>query len=90
LPLDIPQAFDVDVSALDIGDSVHIEELRIPEGVTAVSESNLALVAVVPPTVEEAPAPAEALPVEGAEVAPAAPETTEEEEEEKEKKEKKS
>jgi large subunit ribosomal protein L25 len=91
LPLDIPQAFDVDVSALDIGDSVHIEELRIPEGVTAVSESNLALVAVVPPTVEEAPVPAEAVPVEGVEVAPATPETTEEEEEkEKEKKEKKS
>lgn len=79
LPLDIPQFFDVDVSALDIGDSVHIEELSIPEGVTAVSESSLALVAVVPPTVEEAPAPAEAaVPTEGAEVVPAAPETAEE------------
>src|SRR5262250_591235 len=44
LPLDIPAYFDVDVSALDIGDSVHIEELRIPEGVTAIYESNLALV----------------------------------------------
>lgn len=71
LPLDIPAFFDVDVSALDIGDSVHIEELTMPEGVTAVYESNLALVAVVPPTVEEAPAAA-AAPVEGAEVAPAA------------------
>lgn len=75
LPLDIPAFFDVDVSALDIGDSVHIEELTMPEGVTAVYESNLALVAVVPPTVEEAPAAA-AAPVEGAEVAPAAVEAT--------------
>lgn len=75
LPLDIPAFFDVDVSALDIGDSVHIEELTMPEGVTAVYESNLALVAVVPPTVEEAPAAA-AVPVEGAEVAPAAVEAT--------------
>jgi large subunit ribosomal protein L25 len=75
LPLDIPAFFDVDVSALDIGDSVHIEELTMPEGVTAVYESNLALVAVVPPTVEEAPAAA-AAPVEGAEVAPAAAEAT--------------
>ena len=75
LPLDIPAFFDVDVSALDIGDSVHIEELTMPEGVTAVFESNLALVAVVPPTVEEAPAAA-AAPVEGAEVAPAAVEAT--------------
>ena len=49
---------------LDIGDSVHIEDLAIPEGVTAIYESNLALVAVVPPTVEEAPTPA-AAPVEG-------------------------
>jgi large subunit ribosomal protein L25 len=75
LPLDIPAFFDVDVSALDIGDSVHIEELTMPEGVTAVYESNLALVAVVPPTVEEAPAAA-AAPVEGAEVAPVAVEAT--------------
>lgn len=70
LPLDIPEFFNVDVSALDIGDSVHIEELTMPEGVTVVSEAGQALVAVVPPTVEEAPAAAE--PVEGA-PAPAAP-----------------
>ena len=56
LPLDIPEFFDVDVSALDIGDSVHIEQLVMPEGVSAVSEADQALVAVVPPTVEEAPA----------------------------------
>ena len=77
LPLDIPAYFDVDVSSLDIGDSVHIEELTMPEGVTAVAESNLALVAVVPPTVEEAPAAA-AEPVEGAEAAPATTEPAKE------------
>jgi large subunit ribosomal protein L25 len=76
LPLDIPQFFDVDVSELDIGDSIHIDRLSMPEGITVVSEPGLALVAVVPPTVEEAPAAAaEAVPVEGAEVAPVAPET---------------
>ena len=67
LPLDIPEFFDVDVTALDIGDSVHIEDLQMPEGVVSLSEANLALVTVVPPTVEEAPttAPpaAEAAPV---------------------------
>ena len=63
LPLDIPQFFDVDVSALDIGDSVHVEDLQMPGGVTAVSESDLALVSVVTPTVEEEPTPA-AAPVE--------------------------
>ena len=67
MPLDIPEFFDVDVSALDIGDSVHIEDLQMPEGVVSLSEDNLALVTVVPPTVEETPtaaAPApEAAPV---------------------------
>jgi large subunit ribosomal protein L25 len=60
LPLDIPEFFNVDVSALDIGDSVHIEDLPMPSGVTAVYDSNFALVTVVPPTVEEAPAAAAA------------------------------
>jgi large subunit ribosomal protein L25 len=73
LPLDIPEFFNVEVSALDIGDSIHIEELPMPEGVTVVSESNLALVAVVPPTVEEAPTPT-AAPVEGPAVAAEVPE----------------
>jgi large subunit ribosomal protein L25 len=58
LPLDIPEFFDVEVSGLDIGDSVHIEDLPMPAGVTAIFESNFALVTVVPPTVEEAPAAA--------------------------------
>jgi large subunit ribosomal protein L25 len=75
LPLDIPEFFNVDVSALDIGDSVHIEELTMPEGVSVIAESNLPLVAVVPPTIEEAPTPA-AAPVEGAEAVPVAPEAT--------------
>jgi large subunit ribosomal protein L25 len=70
LPMDIPEFFNVDVSALDIGDSVHVEELAIPEGVSALIETNFALVTVVPPTVEEAPTPAVAA-VEGAVAAPA-------------------
>jgi large subunit ribosomal protein L25 len=70
LPLDIPQFFNVEVSELDIGDAVHVEELQMPENVTAIYESNFALVTVVPPTVEEAPTAA-AAPAEGAVAAPA-------------------
>jgi len=77
LPLDIPDFFNVEVSHLDIGDSAHIEDLTMPEGIKAIYESNLALVAVVPPTVEEAPTPT-AAPVEAVAVAPAAPEETKE------------
>lgn len=79
LPLDIPEFFNVEVSDLDIGDSVHIEDLPMPAGVSAIYESNLALVTVVPPTVEEAPTPTVA-PVEGA-VAGAAPQEEVKEEE---------
>src|SRR5205809_976357 len=57
LPLDIPEFFNVEVSALDIGDSIHIEDLAMPEGVTAVDESNIPMVSVVAPTVEEASTP---------------------------------
>jgi large subunit ribosomal protein L25 len=69
LPMDIPEFFNVEVSALDIGDAVHVEELQMPENVTAIYESNFALVTVVPPTVEEAPTPTVA-PVEGAATVP--------------------
>jgi large subunit ribosomal protein L25 len=80
LPLDIPNFFNVDVSALDIGDSIHIEEIQMPEGVTAVYESNLAVVSVVTPTVEEAPAAA--APAEGEVVVEGAAEPKEETKEE--------
>ena len=69
LPLDIPEFFNVDVTALDIGDSVHIEDLQMPDGVVSVAEDNLALVAVVPPTVEVVETTTVA-PVEGAAIAP--------------------
>lgn len=65
LPMDIPEFFNVDVTPLDIGHSFHIAELPMPEGVTAIYESNFTLVTVVPPTVEEAPAAAAAVPAEG-------------------------
>jgi large subunit ribosomal protein L25 len=71
LPLDIPQFFDVEVSHLDIGDAVHVQDLPMPEGVTAVFESNFTLVTVVPPTAEEAPAAAPAAPEAAAAAAPA-------------------
>jgi large subunit ribosomal protein L25 len=68
----------VEVSGLDIGDSIHIEELTMPSGVTAIYDSNFALVTVVPPTVEEAPTAAPA----AAEAAPTAAPQEETKEEE--------
>jgi large subunit ribosomal protein L25 len=34
LPKDLPEFIAVDISALDVGDSVHLSELVVPEGVT--------------------------------------------------------
>lgn len=82
LPMDIPEYFDVEVTSLDIGHSLHIKDLPMPEGVTATYESNLTLVTVVPPTVEEAPV-VEAAPVavvEGVEAPAAVPEEKKKEE----------
>jgi large subunit ribosomal protein L25 len=82
LPMDIPEFFNVEVSELDIGDSLHVTGLAMPEGVVAASESDLTLVTVVPPSIEEAPTPVEApvVAVEGAEAPAAAPEEKKEEE----------
>jgi len=83
LPMDIPEFFNVEVSELDIGDSLHVTGLAMPEGVVAASESDLTLVTVVPPSIEEAPTPVEApvVAVEGAEAPAAVPEGEKKEEE---------
>jgi len=72
LPMDIPEYIDVEVSSLDIGNSLHISDLAIPASVVATYETDFPVVSVVPPTVEKAPT-AEAVPAaEGAEAAEAA------------------
>jgi large subunit ribosomal protein L25 len=81
LPMDIPEYFEVDVSPLDIGYSLHVSDLKIPEGVVSTHETNLTLVTVVPPTVEEVPA-AEAAPVAAVEGEEAQPAVAEEKKEE--------
>jgi large subunit ribosomal protein L25 len=62
----LPDAVEVDVSDLGIHDSIHVEELRLPEGVQAVYADNFTVVTVVAPVVEAAPVPAEAVAAEGA------------------------
>lgn len=61
LPTDIPEYIEVDVTALNIHDAVHVSQLTVPQGVTAVfdEDDDFAVVTVVPPTVE-APAGAAA------------------------------
>lgn len=49
LPGDIPEAIEVDVTALVIGDHVEAGALRIPEGVTLLEEPDRVIVSVVYP-----------------------------------------
>ncbi|MDO8461414.1 MAG: 50S ribosomal protein L25 [Deltaproteobacteria bacterium] len=73
LPTAIPNQIEVDITKLDIGDSLHIDDLKFAEGVEPIRESNFTIVAIMAPAAEEAaPTPVEgAVPAEGA-AAPAA------------------
>lgn len=53
LPANVPDKIIVDVTGLLIGDSVHVEDLQLPEGVKAIYEQNFTICAVVAPTAEE-------------------------------------
>jgi large subunit ribosomal protein L25 len=58
LPTQIPNYLEVDVSTLaDIGDSIHVEDLKLPEGVQVLSDAHLTLVTVVPPIEEKTATP---------------------------------
>ncbi len=78
LPTIIPDFLSLDVSALKIGDSLHVSDLATLEGVTLLTPREETLFVVVAPRVEEEVAPVVepgAVPVEGEEAAavPGAP-----------------
>ena len=65
LPGEIPEKIEVDVSGLDIGDSIHVAELNVPAGIEVEAEADRSVVTVLAPVVaaveeeaavEEAPA----------------------------------
>src|SRR5262245_53214503 len=83
-PATIPEFFEVDLTGLDIGHSVHLSALKVPEGVRVVTrDKNPTIASVAAPTVVReaaAAAAAEAAaaalappPAEGAEAVPGAP-----------------
>jgi large subunit ribosomal protein L25 len=75
LPSDIPERVEVDVTALEIGDSVHVSDLKI-DNVDILTDQQQTIATVVPPTIikaeaaaaptaEEAAAAAEGVAAEG-------------------------
>lgn len=56
LPQNLPELITVDVSGLNIGESLHVRDIKLPAGVTATSEAELTVFLVSEPTVSEEPA----------------------------------
>ncbi len=67
LPDKLIQALEVDVSKLEIGDSVHIRDISFPEGITSLDEEDLTVALVAAPTVVPEEAEAEEVEEEGLE-----------------------
>ncbi len=66
LPKDIPSQIEVNVEALEIGDSVHVSDLEV-ENVEILTELSRTVVTVTAPRAEEEPEPEEGLLLEGEE-----------------------
>ncbi len=66
LPMSIPDRLELDISALEIGDSLRVADLVVPEDVTVLDDEDMVLASVAAPRVEEEPVEVEE---EGAELA---------------------
>ena len=67
LPMEIPEFFEVDVTALGIHDVIHISTIQFAGNVKPIFDTDYPVVSVLPPTIEAAPVVAAAEVVEGAE-----------------------
>jgi large subunit ribosomal protein L25 len=89
LPKDLPEYIEVDIAALELGESLHLSDLKLPEGVSLVElqygeEHDQPVVSIHRPRVTEEEEPAEAaaeVPVAGEGEEPAEGEAGEEPEE---------
>ena len=64
LPLNIPERITVDVSALDIGNAIHVRDLTVGEGIRILEDVGRVVASVVAPAAEEVAAPVEEKPAE--------------------------
>ena len=72
-PSAIPDKISINIEKLEIGDAVHVGDLKLPEGVRPLVEAGAAIASVVAPKAEKEEAPAaEAVPAEGAAAVPGA------------------
>ena len=67
LPQDLPEEIIVDVSGMNLGDMIHVGDIAMPEGVTAVTHADIVVFTEVDESAAEAEE--EAAPAEGEEAA---------------------
>lgn len=53
MPGDIPEAIEIDISELNIGDSIHIEDIPLGDNVELSADVNFTVVTVLSPKIEE-------------------------------------
>ncbi|MDI6710708.1 MAG: 50S ribosomal protein L25/general stress protein Ctc [Thermoanaerobacterales bacterium] len=49
LPTRIPEAIDVDISGLDLGESLHVKDVNVPEGVRLLTDEEISVVSISAP-----------------------------------------
>ncbi len=59
LPTQIPDFIEIDVKGMNIGDAIHLKDIKLPEGATTDFPLDEVLVALHAPKAEEEPKPAE-------------------------------
>ena len=84
LPDKLVDYFELDIADLQIGDSLHIRDIELPEGIKLIDEDHLTVAIVAAPTVEAVEEEEEVEGEEGTEEEAATPETEDAEEGKKE------
>lgn len=83
LPSDLPDHIDVDITPIEIGHSIKVKDIQLPENLTHLDPPEAAVVSVAAVKVVKVEAAAEEAPVEGATTAAAEPAKEEKKEKEK-------
>ncbi len=52
LPMEVPDRLELDVSAMEMGDTLRLSDLRAPDGVTLLDDPETVIATITPPTLE--------------------------------------
>jgi len=59
LPLDVPESIEIDITDLDIGDSIHVGDISLQSEIEFLGDENITVVTIVTPKIEEEEEPVE-------------------------------